>query len=72
MGEMGAVVGGTRCENVSRERLDINVVSYRYEGMRQEEETNLVLVEVEVGAWELDQDDFDPKPMHRGGVGDID
>lgn len=40
--------------------------------MRQEEETNLVLVEVEVGAWELDQDDFVPKPMHRGRVGDVD
>lgn len=72
MEEMGAVVGGTRCENVSREHLDINVVSYRYESMRQEEETNLVLAEVEVGVWELDQDDFAPKPMHRGGVGDID
>ena len=46
-------------------------VSYRDEGMRLEEETNLGLVEVEVGTWELDQDEFVPKPMHQGGIGDI-
>jgi hypothetical protein len=43
---------GTRCENVSRERL--------------------VLIEVEVGARELDQDELVPQPVHRGGVGDVD
>ena len=40
--------------------------------MRQEEEPNLVLVEVKAGAWELDQDNFVPKPMHRGRVGGVD
>lgn len=34
--------------------------------------TNLVLLEVEVGARELDQDELVPQPVHRGGVGDID
>ena len=56
----------------SRKRLVINIVRCRYEGMRQEEETNLILVEVEAGAWELDQDDFVPKPMHRGRVRNVD
>jgi hypothetical protein len=32
----------------------MNVISYRHEDMKQEEETNLVLIEVEVGARELD------------------
>jgi hypothetical protein len=56
-----------------REGLDINVVSYKYEGMRQKEETNLALgeVEVEVGIWELGLDDVFPEPVHRGAVGDV-
>lgn len=63
---------GTRCENVSRERLDMSVISYKHEDMKQEEETNLVLIEVEVGARELDQDELVPQPVHWGGVGDVD
>lgn len=57
----------------SREGLEINVVSYKYEGMRQKEETNLVLgeVEVEVGTWELGLDNVFPEPVHRGAVGDV-
>ena len=50
-----------------RERL-ASVVSYKYEGMRQKEETNLVLgeVKVEVGTWELGLDGVFPEPVHRG------
>ena len=40
--------------------------------MRQDKEMNLFLIEAEVSARELAQDDFFPKPMHRGGVSDID
>jgi hypothetical protein len=40
------------------------VVGYKYERMRQKEETNLVVVfEVEVGTGELDLDD-PPEPVH--------
>ena len=48
-----------------REGLDVNVVSYKYEGMRQKEETNLVLgdVEVEVDAGDLGLDDVVPEPV---------
>jgi len=44
------------------QRLDINIVSYKYEGTRQKEETNLVQgeVEVKVGTWELGLDDVFP------------
>ncbi|SRR6266576_2808622 len=40
--------------------------------MRQEE-TNLVLgeVEVEVGTWELGLDDVFPEPVYRGAIGDV-
>ena len=58
---------------MSREGLDINVVSYKYEGMRQKEEVNLVLgdVEVEVGAAELGLDDVVSEPVHGRAVGDV-
>jgi hypothetical protein len=58
---------------MSCEGLDINIVSYTYEGMRQKEETNLILgeVEVEVGTWELGLDDLFPEPIHRGAVSDV-
>ena len=74
MGELGAVVGKKKKEaRTSREGLDINVVSYKYEGMRQKEETSLVLgeAEVEVGTWELGLDDVFPEPVHRGAIGDV-
>jgi len=32
---------------------------------------HLVLIKVEAGAWEPDQDEFIPKPMHHGGKGGI-
>ena len=72
MGELGAVVG----EKTMRERLakaltfTLSVIN---EGMRQKEETHLVLgeVEVEVGTWELGLDEVFPVPVHRGAVGDV-
>ena len=72
MGELGAVVG----EKTMRERLakaltlTLSVID---EGMRQKEETHLVLgeVEVEVGTWELRLDDLFPELVHRGSVGDV-
>jgi hypothetical protein len=63
---------GTRCENVSHKRLDMSIISYKHKDMKQEEEMNLVLTKVEVGARELDQDELVPQPVHRGGVGDVD
>ena len=73
MGEPGAVVGGKKDARTPREGLDIDVVSYKYEGMRQKEETNLVRgeVEVEVGTWELGLGDVVPEPVHWGAVGDV-
>lgn len=38
---------------------------------RQEEETNLDCVEVEVGTWELGLDDTVPELEHWGAVSDI-
>jgi hypothetical protein len=72
MGELGAVIG-KKDARTSREGLDIDVVSYEYEGMRQKEETNPVLgeVKVEVDTWELGLDDVFPEPVHRGAVGDV-
>jgi hypothetical protein len=73
MEELGAIVGKKNDARTSREGLDINVVSYKYQGMRQKGETNLVLgeVEVEVGTRELGLDDVFPEPVHRGAIGDI-
>ena len=72
----GRAGSSRREENDARtscEGLDINVVSYKYEGMRQTEETNLVQweVEVEVGTWELGLDHVVPEPVHGGAVGDV-
>ncbi len=64
-GERGAVVEKKKDARMPREGLDVNVVSYKYEGMRQKEETNLVLgdVEVEVDAGDLGLDDVVPEPV---------
>lgn len=64
-GERRAVVEKKNDARTPREGLDVNVVSYKYEGMRQKEETNLILgdVEVEVGAGDLGLDVV-PEPVH--------
>ena len=73
MGELGAVVGGKNDARTPREDLDINVVGYEYEGMRQKEQKNLVLGELDVkdGIGELELDDVFPEPVHRRAIGDV-
>jgi hypothetical protein len=70
MGELGAVVGKkTMQERLAKAlTLTLSVIN-----MRQKEETNLVLgeVEVEVGTWELGLDDVLPEPVHRSAIGDV-
>lgn len=50
---------------MSHQGLDIKVVSYKYEGMGQKKETNLVVIvfEVKVSTRELGLDDL-PRPVH--------
>ena len=55
-----------------RQGLDVKGVSYRYERLRWKKETNLVVVvvPVEVGAVELDQDE-EPELMHGRTEGNV-